>query len=133
MAKIMIIDDDPDILLAVNMCLTDAGYQVVEAQSGKEGLETLPTEKPDLIILDVIMETDTAGFEVATKLRQPTPGLEAFKNIPILMLTSYYSTSPQTEESLIANLPVDLYVDKPIDPDDLVNKVEWILSRQFVE
>lgn len=130
MAKILVIDDDPDILMAVRMSLTDAGYQVEEATSGETGLQKIQSAPPDLIILDVMMETRTKGFEIAKKLRKPEPGLEAFREIPILMLTSIHTLSRLSEEAEIADLPVDLYVDKPIDPHDLVKKVEWVLSRQ---
>jgi CheY-like chemotaxis protein len=134
MAKILIIDDDPDILTAVRMSLEPQGYEVVEARSGKEGIEVLKNNTPDLIILDVMMETKTEGFQLALKLRSPDPGSEYanFKDIPILMLTAIHSTTPLKFEPDIDYLPVELFVDKPIDPDDLVNKVDYLLTRETV-
>jgi CheY-like chemotaxis protein len=132
MAKILVIDDDPDIVTAVTMVLESGGHQVLSASSGKLGLQRIKAETPDLIVLDVMMETHTEGFELALKLHSPDPASEwrAFRNIPILMLTAIHSTTPLRYEPDIDYLPVELFVDKPIDPDDLIGKVNWILARQ---
>ena len=132
MAKILIIDDDPDIVTAVRLTLESAGHQIVSANSGKEGLGKVKVEHPDLIILDVMMETHTEGFQLALKLHSPDPAseLKQFKDIPILLLTAIHSTTPMRYEPDIDYLPVQLFVDKPIDPDDLIKKVTWILGRQ---
>jgi len=134
MSKILIIDDDPDIVLAVRMCLEGKGYEVIEASSGSEGIEKIKSQKPDLIILDVMMETKTEGFQLALKLRSQDPTSEyiQYKNIPILMLTAIHSTTPLKFEPDIDYLPVEIFVDKPIDPDDLTGKVEWLLSQEKV-
>jgi CheY-like chemotaxis protein len=134
MSKILIIDDDPDIVLAVRMCLEGEGYEVIEASSGAEGIEKIKSQKPDLIILDVMMETKTEGFQLALKLRSQDPTSEyiQYKNIPILMLTAIHSTTPLKFEPDIDYLPVEIFVDKPIDPDDLTGKVEWLLSQEKV-
>ncbi|HEY44271.1 MAG TPA: response regulator [Anaerolineae bacterium] len=132
MAKILIIDDDPDIIEVARMCLSPAGHEVIDAKSGMEGLEKIKAERPDLIILDVMMDTATEGFQLALKLRKPDPASELaqFSDIPILMLTAIHSKTPLHFEPDIDYLPVELFVDKPIDPDDLVKKVEWILNRE---
>jgi CheY-like chemotaxis protein len=132
MAKILIIDDDPDIVTAVRLTLENAGHQIVAANSGKEGLVKVKAERPELIILDVMMETHTEGFQLALKLHSPDPAsdLKQFKDTPILMLTAIHSTTPMRYEPDIDYLPVELFVDKPIDPDDLTKKVAWILGRK---
>ncbi len=134
MAKILVIDDDPDIVTAVQMVLEGAGHRVTSASSGKQGLEHVKSDRPDVIILDVMMESHTEGFELALKLHSPDPASEwkAFRNIPILMLTAIHSTTPLRYEPDMDYLPVELFVDKPIDPSDLVGKVDWILARQKV-
>lgn len=134
MAKILIVDDDPDILLAARLCLENAKHTVFEAKSGKQGLEMIKADRPDLIILDVMMETKTEGFQMALKVHSPDPTSEYadFKNIPILMLTAIHSTTPLRFEPDIDYLPVELFVDKPIDPDDLVKKVDYLLNREKV-
>ena len=133
MTKILIIDDDPDITLVVRMTLESAGYEVVEARNGTEGLEVLTTNRPDLVILDVMMDTHTEGFELAIKLRNPDPTSEyaRLRDLPILMLTAIHSTTPLRFEPDIDYLPVELFVDKPIDPDDLLSKVAWVLNREI--
>jgi CheY-like chemotaxis protein len=133
MAKILIIDDDPDIVTAVRLTLESAGHQIVTASSGKEGLQKVKAEHPELIILDVMMETHTEGFQLALKLHSPDPAseLKQFKDTPILMLTAIHSTTPMRYEPDIDYLPVQLFVDKPIDPDDLIKKVNWILARKI--
>ena len=134
MAKILIVDDDPDIVLAVRMVLESADHDVIEASSGQKGIEMIRTEHPDLIILDVMMETKTEGFQLALKLRSPDPTSEFvdYKDIPILMLTAIHSTTPLRFEPDIDYLPVELFVDKPIDPDDLLGKVDWLLTKEQV-
>jgi DNA-binding response OmpR family regulator len=132
MAKILIIDDDPDIVAAVRLTLEHGGHQVLHAAGGAEGLALLKAERPDLLILDVMMETHTEGFQLALKVRSPDPTSEwiEFKDLPILMLTAIHSTTPLRFEPDIDYLPVELFVDKPIDPDDLLAKVEWLLDRE---
>jgi len=134
MARILIIDDDPDIVLAIRMSLEVEGYEVIEANSGAQGIDMIKAERPDLIILDVMMETKTEGFQMALKLHSPDPTSEfvEFKDIPILMLTAIHSTTPLRFEPDIDYLPVELFVDKPIELEDLVGKVEWMLSQKEV-
>lgn len=132
MAKILVIDDDPDIITSVTLTLESDGHQVTSARNGDEGIEKMKAARPDLIILDVMMDTKTEGFQLALKLHNPDPTSEfaKFKDIPILMLTAIHSTTPLRFEPDIDYLPVDLFVDKPIDPDDLIGKVNWILSKE---
>ncbi len=132
MATILIIDDDPDIVLAARMVLESAGYRVNEASNTSRGFESMQAKRPDLIILDVMMDTDTEGFEFARKINDAAPGdpLTEFKDIPILMLTSVVSTTPTNMEPDIDDLPVEMFVDKPIDMQDLLGKVAWALETR---
>lgn len=134
MAKILVIDDDPDIVLSARTILEKAGHQVIEASNGREGLEKIRSDTPDLVILDVMMDTSTEGFQLALRLRNPDPtsDLAEFAHIPILMLTAIHSTTPLRFEPDVDYLPVELFVDKPIDPEDLLKKVEWVLSGEKV-
>ncbi len=132
MAKILVIDDDPDIVSSVRTTLESVGHTVVEASNSKEGLSKIETEHPDLLVLDVMMETHTAGFNLALKLRNPDPTSKyiKFKNIPILMLTAIHSTTPLQFAEGIDYLPVELFIDKPIDPEDLIQRVNWVLDSE---
>jgi CheY-like chemotaxis protein len=132
MATILIIDDDLDILTVLRMTLGHAGYAVMEARNGTEGIAALRQHQPDLIILDVMMDTPTEGFELAKSLHSQDPSSEfaAYRDTPILMLTAVQSKTPLLGEPSIDFLPVELFVDKPIDPIDLVSKIQWMLARE---
>ena len=87
--------------------------------------------EPDLIILDVMMETTTAGFQVSLQLRNPAADSEyaAYRDIPILMLTAIHTTTSLRFGPDEAYLPVDDFVDKPIDPDVLLEKVRKLTEQ----
>ena len=130
--KILIIDDDDDLVYAMRLPLQAAGYQVFRAATGDEGLRKVKEVQPDLIILDVMMDTTTAGFQVSLALRRPTANseYEAYRNIPILMLTAIHSTTPLRFAPDQDYLPVDAFIEKPIEPDMLLAKVREYLHRQ---
>jgi CheY-like chemotaxis protein len=127
---ILIIDDNPDMALAISMPLEAAGYQVTWAQSGREGLQKVLEIAPDLVILDVMMETSTAGFQVSLTLRSPDPGspYARFRDVPILMLTAIHTTTSLRFGADEAYLPVDDFVEKPVDADVLLEKVKTLLT-----
>jgi CheY-like chemotaxis protein len=99
--------------------------------TARRGWKKVKTENPDLIILDVMMDSTTEGFHVALALRSRNPNSEyaAYAHIPIIMLTAIHSTLSLRFGPEEDYLPVDEFIDKPIDPDDLVNKVEKLLKR----
>ncbi|TFH36633.1 MAG: response regulator [Anaerolineales bacterium] len=126
MAKILVIDDDPDLVTAVEHILASQGHTVLKATSGSEGLAKIQEDPPDLIILDVMMDTTTEGFQVSLRLRNPDPGspFAAYRSIPIIMLTSIHKTTPLRFEPTDDYLPVDAFLEKPIIPDLLVKTIE---------
>ena len=130
-AKILIVEDTPDMALALRMPLEATGYEVFHALSGQECLELVKQVKPDLIILDVMMETTTAGFQVSLQLRSPDPQSEyaEYRHVPILMLTAIHTTTSLRFGPDEAYLPVDDFVEKPIDPDVLLEKVQALIGR----
>ncbi len=130
--KILIIDDDPDIVEAMRMPLEANSYYIITASCGKEGRKKAKDEVPDLIILDVMMETDTEGFHVAYELRSDEKDSEYKKcrEIPILMITAISQKkgmkfSPEKDEAF---LPVDDFLEKPVQPKDLLKKVAELLA-----
>ncbi len=129
---ILIIDDDPDMAEALRMPLEAHGYTVAHAGSGRVGLNMVKELTPDLIILDVMMETATEGFQVSLALRSPDAdsAYAAYSHIPILMLTSIHSTTPLRFGPDQDYLPVDAFIDKPIDPDELLAKVGELLRKR---
>ncbi|TET50277.1 MAG: response regulator transcription factor [Anaerolineales bacterium] len=131
MPKILVIEDDPDMVAALRMPLEANGYEVIAAATGEEGLKKAKATKPDLIILDVMMETATAGFQVSLELRSRDPESEYAdcREIPILMLTAIHTTTSLRFGPDEAYLPVDDVVDKPIDPDILLDKIGKLLQK----
>ena len=127
--KILAVDDDPDILDAVTMILESKGYQVVTARNGIEGLASLKAEKPDLMILDLLMPK-MDGFAVLKELRD-LRWLE-FKDTPILILTSVREEASRRRYELETGqeLGVDDYLEKPFSPDTLLKRVEKIIKRK---
>lgn len=132
-AKILIVDDDPDIVEALKMTLEANHYKVHTAANGTEGLKQVKAVNPDLIILDVMMDTITEGFQVSYQLRNPDPNSEyaKYSKIPILMLTAIVEKkrmkfSTQADGDF---LPVDDFVEKPIRPQVLLEKVKKLLNK----
>ncbi|MGE5280112.1 MAG: response regulator [Deltaproteobacteria bacterium] len=129
MARILIIDDDPDIVESMKVVLESKNYVVRCAPSGEKGLKEVGIERPDLVILDIMMETGDKGFDVARRLK----GDAAFKDIPILMLTAIKERTGFGFEKEAGDpdwLPVDDYCDKPLKPAELIAKVEKLLSKK---
>lgn len=129
MAKILIIDDDPDIVESTKVVLESKGYKVISALGGKEGLDKARQENPDIIILDIMMEKEDTGFDVCRELKKE----QNYKNIPILMLTAIKEKTGmdfKKEAGDEAWLPVDDYCDKPLKPDELFSKVETLLDKK---
>jgi len=126
MAKVLLVDDDVD-LVEVNKTLLEAkSHEVVSAHNSQDGREKAKAEKPDVIVLDVMMEKKTAGFDLARELRSD----EDTKNIPIIMLTAVNQEVPWRFGPDEIWLPVDEFIEKPVDPDKLLAAVEKALSSQ---
>ena len=127
-AKILIVDDDPDILTAIGAVLEARDYEVVTAPDGEEGLVKLRDDKPDLMILDLLMPK-MDGFAVCKELKDPRRA--KYSNIPILILTSVKEEASRRRYELETGLAMDVddYVEKPIDPYTLLERVEKLLKR----
>ena len=130
MAKILMIDDDPDVTLAVQIPLESVGYEFYSASNSAEGFKKIKEVSPDLIILDVMMETATEGFQTSLKLRDPAPdaAYAAYRDVPILMLTSVHTTTPLRFAPDEDYLPVDAFLEKSADPEEVLSKVEELLA-----
>jgi DNA-binding response OmpR family regulator len=126
MAKIAIIDDDPDIVDASTLVLQSKGYTVITAFNPTDGYKIVTEENPDLIILDVMMIEPDDGFFLAQKFRKMNI------NTPIIMYTSV-SKSLGMEFGPSEIVPVDEFVEKPVSPETLVDKVEKLLALHIKE
>ena len=125
--RILIIDDDVTFTAAARIVLQKHNYEVVTAPTAQEGLEMATQRPPDLIMLDVMMESHTEGFHAAYELR----GNPALRDVPILMVTAInlrgYPWKIEPDETY---LPVDCLLDKPVEPDRLVEEVSRLLGRK---
>ncbi len=126
MALIAIIDDDPDILDASSLVLKSKGYDVVTATNPKDAYKIVKEKKPDLIILDVMMDEPDDGFYLAQKFRKD--GIST----PILMYTSVSKTIG-LDFGKNEMVPVDDFVEKPISPEELLTKVSSLLKVKEVK
>lgn len=130
--RILLIDDDPDLRLAIRLPLEASGYAVFEAGSVVEAGTAVKEVKPDLIVLDVMMDTTTAGFQFALELHSSDPRSEfsEFRQVPIIMLTAIHNTTPLRFAPDEDYLPVQTFIEKPIEPDVLLAKVHEMLGEQ---
>ena len=130
-ADILIIDDDKDLVNTIRIILESRDYSVRAAHNGKDGHGAIEEKIPDLIILDVMMSTDTEGFDLAYKLKNSPQ----HRDIPILMLSSFpqkmAEKGPESFQHVLGEgWPVMEFHEKPIDPDDLLEAIEDILREE---
>jgi len=128
-SKILIIDDDPDVHAVVKKILEAKSYKVISAYGGLEGLRMVVDERPDLIILDVIMP-GKHGFEVCHELKTDEK-YHFFSNIPVLMLTVYPEDREKMHLSMREGMMMEAedYLQKPVDAQELVKRVEGLLKK----
>ncbi|MFC1551500.1 PleD family two-component system response regulator [Candidatus Latescibacterota bacterium] len=119
--KILVVDDDSEIVELIALMLETAGYEIISADSGDTCLKILERERPDLILLDVMMETMTEGFHIGYKLKNSSE----YKSIPIIFMSSISKQS---------GFPIDTdfingneFLEKPINPDELLERIKNIL------
>jgi DNA-binding response OmpR family regulator len=129
-ADILIIDDDRDLVESIRIVLESRKYGVRTAYNGKDGYQKIQEKAPDLILLDVMMATDTEGFSLAYKLRNNP----AYKEIPIIMVTGFTKkmaeTGPEKFQHIMGeNWPVTQFLEKPIDPEELLSVIEGVLEE----
>ncbi len=127
--RILLVDDDPDTLEAMSSVLTADGYAVITARDGFEGLYKLRSEKPEMMILDLMMP-GLDGFAVCEELLDP--GWAKYGCIPIIILTSVEKDAGRRRYELDTGLQlmVSDYIEKPIDPPALLTKVRTYLNLQ---
>jgi DNA-binding response OmpR family regulator len=120
--KVLLVDDDPDLLAVTGFALEQAGFVIIKASDGFAALQAFETEKPDIAVLDINMPR-MSGFELAQKLRQKS-------QIPVLMLTV---RSEEQDIVRALSLGADDYLTKPFSPRILVARIRALLRRSGVE
>ena len=122
MAKILIIDDDRDLVEQTKIVLESAGYEVASAGNREEGMAAVESESPDLILLDVMMENEDDGIVIAQNLRK------GGNKTPIIMLTNVGKVMGVDFGKDDDMVPVNEFVEKPIDPETLKQKIKELLK-----
>ena len=129
MATILMVDDDADLVSAIKILLEARGHQFHSASNGEQGLRRLGETNPDLIILDVMMDRYTEGFRFSQLLRDPEDAspYSAYRHVPILVLTSIHRTTTHRFGPDEDSLPVDAFLEKPVQPDRLLDTIDGLL------
>ena len=133
-AKVLVVDDDPDIVETVRLVLESADYKVDTAASAKEAFAKLEAFRPDVVLLDVMMPDGTEGFHFVWKLRNEYP--PELAEVPIVILSAIHDTTklrfyPEETDGTYKPgefLPVQAFIDKPAEPAALLGKVEKVLE-----
>ena len=127
---ILVIDDDRDLVNSVRIVLESRNYHVRAAYNGKEGFQKIKEKPPHAIILDVMMATDTEGFDLAYKLKNNPE----YQNIPIVMVTAFPQKMAEEGPDKFQHImgeswPVSRFIEKPIDPEELLTVVDDVLRE----
>jgi DNA-binding response OmpR family regulator len=131
--KILIVDDDTDFVKTTEMILKSGGYAVAVATDAKKGLDTIREIRPDLVVLDIMMESIFEGFSFLSTLRT-SPEFEQFKYTPVLMVSSVKNDTGsrfmfEDEGDMGAISQPDDFMDKPLKPNALLGKVAALMRK----
>lgn len=124
MPRILIVDDDPDFVEITRMILEPKGYQVSSASNGEQALARMRQDRPDLVLLDVMMSHTLDGLEVSRQMQRDAK----LSNIPIIMVSSIASSPHAGVFPTDEYLPIDGWISKPLQSDALLAKVRRCLS-----
>jgi formate transporter len=123
-AKFLVVDDDPDFVDVVSMILTKEGYLVSSASNGDQALKAMKLDKPDMVLLDVMMATPLEGVGVARQMAADP----VLKRVPIVMISSIDSTQYASALPDDLHIPIDAWINKPIDPNQFLKTVKRFLA-----
>lgn len=123
MARILVVDDDQDFVSAIQLVLEKNNHMVLIATSKQTGMQKVESEKPDLVLLDVMMDEPDDGFVMAQQLKKKG------NDVPILMLTSVGQITGMDFDKDSEMVPVDDFEQKPITPDRLIQKINALLGK----
>lgn len=124
MTDVLIVDDDPDFVEITSMILKQHGYGVSTAASGDEALERMREERPDILLLDVMMSTVLDGVNVSFAMSED-PEL---KNVPIVMISSIPDSPNADKFPTDEYVPISAWITKPVNPDQLVSTIQRLTS-----
>ena len=124
--KVLIVDDDPDLVEVMRTALESDGFEVISAADGTQGLNLMRQEKPDLVFLDVIMAHPTEGVDVSTTMKED-PELW---DIPVVMLTSIVDTEYLGHFPTDRPLAVDQFLTKPLPLSEVLRIANEVAGQQ---
>ena len=129
-AKILLVDDDIDFINVNKKALENEGFEVIVAFSGREGLDAVRFEQPDVIVLDLVMEKHDSGFLFAKAVKADP----LHKRIPILLLSSAAETGYEFSQELDGYwMKTDDYAAKPLSPEELLGRVKGLLAKGIAQ
>jgi CheY-like chemotaxis protein len=124
MAKVLVVDDDPDFVKVTTKVLETGGHEVVSAANGAQALKTMRQELPDVVLLDIMMSYILDGLDVSREMAEDP----ALKDLPVIMVTSLTGVKGSQVFPTDEYVPVDEWLSKPIDPDTLLARVSEALA-----
>lgn len=124
MAKVLVVDDDPDFVKVTTKILEQEGYDVISAPNGAKALQTMRQERPDVVLLDIMMSYILDGLDVSREMAED-PDL---KDMPVIMVTSLTGVKGSGVFPTDEYVPVDEWLSKPVDPETLLTRVNAALS-----
>jgi CheY-like chemotaxis protein len=125
MAKILVVDDDPDFVEITRTILEANGYEVSSAANGDQALKAMRKELPDLVLLDVMMSTLLDGLNLSHLMSEDTE----LRQVPIIMISSITDSPSAGMFPTDEYIPIDAWVTKPVQPDDLLEKVAQFFRK----
>lgn len=124
MPKILVVDDDPDFVNVTQTILRSRDYDVITANNGERALKVMRQDKPDLVLLDIMMAYILDGLDVSREMAQD----DELKDVPVIMVTSLTGARVQANEMSGEFIPVEDWLHKPIDPSSLLARIEAALG-----
>jgi CheY-like chemotaxis protein len=124
MAKVLVVDDDPDFIKVTTKILEKAGYQVLSASNGAKALQTMRSNPPDVVLLDIMMAYILDGLDVSREMAEDP----VLKDIPVIMVTSLTGVKGSGLFPTDEYVPVDEWLSKPVDADVLLKRVGEAVS-----
>lgn len=127
-SRVLFIDDDPDMHLVMQMILAGQGYELTCCQTGSAGLELMRRNKPDLVLLDIMLAQPTEGLQVACQMRQD----ERLRDIPIIFISAVGESvgAEYAREVCPVALAADMFLEKPLDAATVRDAIRWVLDQQ---
>jgi CheY-like chemotaxis protein len=124
MAKVLVVDDDPDFVNYASKVLGKAGHEVVSAANGAKALQAMRQDVPDVVLLDIMMSYILDGLDVSREMAED-PSL---KDVPVIMVTSLTGVKGSGAFPTDEYVPADEWISKPVDPDTLLQRVSEVAA-----